>query len=75
MSGKGKRPDPQNTAALEKFREPPRTIGELHSLLGFFGYYRNYVQNFSRKFLSVYKLLKSPAGAHREGTTKESEEL
>ena len=36
----GYRPDPVDTVALEKFRSPPKTVGELRSLLVFFGYYR-----------------------------------
>ena len=39
ISAEGYRPDPAETAALDKFRTPPETIGELRSLLGFLGYY------------------------------------
>jgi len=27
---------------------PPRTIGELHRIVGLFGYYRNFIQNFAK---------------------------
>ena len=57
VSGRGYRPDPEDTAALEKFRTPPKTIGELRSLLGFLGYYRCYVKDFSRKVKPLYELL------------------
>ena len=59
VSKNGHRPDPKDTVALEKFRSAPTTIGELRTLLGFFGYYRSYVQDFSRKFQPLYNLLKS----------------
>ena len=53
------RPDPADTEALEKCRQPPQNIGELRTLLGFFGYYRSYVKDFPRKFKPLYDLLKS----------------
>ena len=42
---------------MEKFRESPKTVGELRSLLGFFGYYRGYVKDFSKKLKPLYDLL------------------
>ena len=38
ISAEGYRPDPAETAALDKFRTPPETVGELRSLLGFLGF-------------------------------------
>ena len=58
ISGQGYRPDPKDTQVLEKFRIPPSNIGELRSLLGFLGYFRCYVQDFSRKVKPLYDLLK-----------------
>jgi hypothetical protein len=58
VSGEGYRPDPADTAALEKFRTAPKSIGELRSLLGFLGYYRGYVKDFSKKVKPMYDLLK-----------------
>ena len=58
ISGKGYRPDPKDTQALEKFRTPPSNIGELRSLLGFLGYFRCYVKDFSQKVKPLYDLLK-----------------
>ena len=48
VSGDGYRVGPEDTEALEQFREAPATVGELCSLLGLFGYYRCYVKNFAR---------------------------
>ena len=60
VSEKGYRPDPSNIEALEKFREPPKTVGDLRKLLGFLGYYRKFVRDFSRKLKPVYDLLQKP---------------
>ena len=57
VSGDGFRVDPKDTDALERFREPPKTVGELRSLLGLFGYYRCYVKNFARQVNPLYDLL------------------
>ena len=59
ISKNGYRPDPVDTEALKKFREPPKNIGELRTLLGFFGYYRGYVKDFAKKFKPLYDLLKN----------------
>ena len=58
VSKDGHRPDPADSEAL-KFRTPPKTIGELRTLLGFLGYYRPYVRDFSKKFKPIYDLLKT----------------
>ena len=50
--------DPQDSIALEKFCAPPKTVGELRSLLGFLGYYRCYVKNISKILKLLYDLLK-----------------
>ena len=40
ISEKGCKDDPINTKAIEKLREPPKTVGDLRKLLEFLGYYR-----------------------------------
>ena len=62
ISEAGYRPDPENSEALEKCKEPGKNVGELRALLGFLGYYRTYVKDFSRKLKSVYDLLQSKEG-------------
>ena len=52
------RADPQDSIALEKFHAPPKTVGELRSLLGFLGYYCGYVKIFSKILKPLYDLLK-----------------
>ena len=46
ISKDGYQANPDDTAALKNFRKPPKTVGELRLLLGFFGYYRGYVKYF-----------------------------
>ena len=58
ISANGYRPDPKDTEALERFRQPPKNVGELRTLLGFFGYYRSYIRNFAQKFKPLYNFLK-----------------
>ena len=58
ISADGYRPDPKNSEALNNCKIPPKTVGKLHSLLGFLGYYRTYVKDFSRKLKPCYDLLK-----------------
>ena len=53
----GYRPDHKDTEALNKCKIPPMNIGQLRSLIGFLGYYRTYVKDFSRKLKPVYDLL------------------
>ena len=58
VSAEGYRADPAETEAIERFRDPPKTVGELRSLLGFMGYYRCYIKDFSRHVKPLYDLLK-----------------
>ncbi len=57
ISAEGYRMDPADTAALERFREVPKNVGDVRSLLGFLGYYRCYVKNFARIVRPLYELL------------------
>ena len=57
ISEHGYRPDPENTKDLDKCVVPPSNVGQLRTLLGFLGYYRTYVKDFSIKLKPVYDLL------------------
>ena len=57
ISEKGYRPDPEDVKALDKCKIPPANIGKLRSLIGFLGYYRTYIKDFSRKLKPVYDRL------------------
>ena len=71
VSKNGYRPDPKDSVVLEKFRCPPKTIGELRSLLGFLGYYRSFVMDFAKVMKPLYDLLKHQ-GTEREVIAKKS---
>ena len=57
ISAEGYRPDPKDVEALDKCKVPPTDVGKLRSLLGFLGYYRTYIKDFSRKMKPIYDLL------------------
>ena len=63
VSGEGYRADPIDVKALDKFRVAPKSVGDVRSLLGFLGYYRNYVRDFAKILKPVYDLLKIDSGA------------
>lgn len=41
---------------------PPRTIGELHQIMGMFGYYRSFIYQFARIAKPINELKKSTSG-------------
>ena len=71
VSEKGYRPDPENTKALDKCLVPPKTVGQLRAVIGFLGYYRTYVQNFSIKLKPVYDLLQGKTSKDKNGNRKQ----
>ena len=50
-----------NTGALETLCNPPKTIGDLQKLLGFLGFYRQLICDFSRKVKPLLDILCVPA--------------
>ncbi|KAK3101988.1 hypothetical protein FSP39_007897 [Pinctada imbricata] len=51
--------DPADKEAVDSLRQKrPSTIGEVRQLMGFIGYYRGYISEFSRKAKPIYDLLK-----------------
>ena len=64
ISENGYRPDPEDVKALDRCKVAPTTVGQLRSLLGFLGYYRTYIQNFSQKLKPVYDLLQKTEGSN-----------
>jgi hypothetical protein len=46
---------------LQLKEREPQTVGEVRTLLGFFGYYRSFIQYFSRMAKPLFELLQSPS--------------
>ena len=57
VSEHGYRPDPEDVKAMDKCKVPPSDVGKLRALLGFLGYFRTYIKDFSRKMKPIYDLL------------------
>jgi hypothetical protein len=49
--------DPAKVTALTEW-EPPKNVGEIHSFLGLAGYYRRFIENFSKIAKPMTELLK-----------------
>lgn len=56
ISAEGVTPDPEKNKAVREW-ERPKTVTELRSFLGFIGYYRRFIKNFSRKAFPLNQLL------------------
>ena len=57
VSKEGYRVDPASDEVINRLKEPPKTVGELRSLLGFVGYYRSFIRDFSKTAKPLYDLL------------------
>jgi transposase InsO family protein len=73
ISKHGHRPDPKDASVLDKFKTAPKNVGELRTLLGFLGYYRQYVKDFAKRFKPIYDLLKSRHVTDKKKTKKNSQ--
>ena len=59
VSAEGHRLDPSDISAVRSLSEKrPETVGDVRKLLGLLGYYRSYIQDFSRIARPLYDLLK-----------------
>lgn len=61
ISEDGCRGSSANTGSLETLCNPPKTIGDLQKLLGFLGFYRQLICDFSRKVKPLLDILCVPA--------------
>ena len=60
VSEEGHKMDPNNIDALVALKSTrPKTVGDVRKIVGLLGYYRGYVQDFSRIVKPIYDLLKS----------------
>lgn len=58
VSAQGVRVDPKDLDAVRSLASrTPQTVGDVRKLTGFLGYYRSYIQDFSRIAKPIYELL------------------
>ena len=63
VSAQGVRIDPKDLDAVRSLASrTPQTVGDVRKLTGFLGYYRSYIQDFSRIAKPIYELLQSKPG-------------
>ncbi|KAI5109307.1 hypothetical protein C0J45_0704, partial [Silurus meridionalis] len=66
VSAEGIRIDPRDLEAVKTLTsKTPQTVGEVRKLTGFLGYYRSYIQDFSRIAKPIYELLQTKSGKTR----------
>ncbi|KAL7883288.1 hypothetical protein SRHO_G00009460 [Serrasalmus rhombeus] len=60
VSAEGVRVDPKHLEAVQLLAsKTPPTVGDVRKLTGFLGYYRSYIQDFSRIAKPIYELLQN----------------
>lgn len=63
VSADGIKIDPRDLEAVKTLTsKTPQTVGEVRKLTGFLGYYRSYIQDFSRIAKPIYELLQTKSG-------------
>ena len=63
VSGKGIEPEPAKIAAVKEI-EPPKNVKEIRMFLGFVGYYRRFINNFSSVAKPLNELLRKAVDWH-----------
>lgn len=60
VTSEGIQVDPKDLEAVLQWKErEPKNVGEVRALLGFLGYYRSFIQDFSRIAWPLFKLQES----------------
>lgn len=67
ISGKGVSPDPDKVAAVQDW-QPPGTVRQVRSFLGFVGYYRRFIKDFSKIAKPLNALLMGTGRQRRRGS-------
>uniref|UniRef100_A0A674MFQ5 Gypsy retrotransposon integrase-like protein 1 n=1 Tax=Takifugu rubripes TaxID=31033 RepID=A0A674MFQ5_TAKRU len=65
--------DPEDIEAVQHLKEKePKNVGEVRALLGFLGYYRTFIQDFSRIARPLFQLIESPSEPSQRATKVKS---
>lgn len=73
VSSEGIQVDPKDLEAVLKLKEKePKNVGEVRALLGFLGYYRPFIQDFSRIARPLFKLLEKTTESQEKTVKKKS---
>lgn len=67
ISSKGVSPDPDTVSAVQEW-QPPRTVRQVRSFLGFVGYYRRFIKDFSKIAKPLNGLLVGTGCPQRRGS-------
>lgn len=61
VTSEGVKIDPKDLEAVHHLKDrEPKNVGEVRALLGFLGYYRTFIQDFSRVAKPLFQLIESP---------------
>lgn len=67
VSGGGCKLDPYSIKSVLALKDSiPKTVSEVHKLMGFLNYYPRYIRNFSRIAKPIFNLVKAPAESPEE---------
>lgn len=70
VTSEGVQIDPKDLEAVLHLKErEPKNVGEVRALLGFLGYYRSFIQDFSRIARPLFKLQESPVESGEQPVT------
>lgn len=62
VTSEGVQIDPKDLEAVLQLKErEPKNVGEVRGLLGFLGYYRSFIQDFSRIARPLFQLVEGPS--------------
>lgn len=69
VTSEGVQIDPKDLEAVQHLKDrEPKNVGEVRALLGFLGYYRTFIQDFSRIARPLFKLIESPSESSQKAT-------
>ena len=73
VSREGYKADTSNTHALTVMKkQQPKTVGDVHRILGLLNYYRKYIPNFSQIAAPLFDLLQQPTEINNNNWTNEN---